>query len=175
MQHHSAVSVSHSSVSHLSVFVRTTVVLLNRSFAHCSALVKAAILLAQSIKQASTAVSEHTPYCPRIILWNIHLQVHGETKIFPKSSTYICFHALLDDAATGIIEPPKIAAMEDSESEEGDVDILIGRKKYKRQGDKQNLPAAHAPYYPEVLFHGSGLTLVFKAVLVCVSIRCIKK
>jgi hypothetical protein len=39
---------------------------------------------------------------------------------------------------------------DDSDVDEDDVDVLIGRKKAHKDGDPQPLPLAHIPYFPLV-------------------------
>jgi len=89
-----------------------------------------------------------TPNSPHLHVWNTQFRVYGEKQILPTSTVYLCFHALLRDT----LDFPRAveAEIEDSDDEEGDVDILIGRKCHKNDGDSQQLPPAHTPFYPEV-------------------------
>jgi hypothetical protein len=88
-----------------------------------------------------------TPNSPHLHVWNTQFRVYGEKQILSSSIVYLYFHALLQDTRDiKVIE----ADIEDSDYEEGDVDILIGRKRYKNDGDRQQLPPAHTPFYPEV-------------------------
>lgn len=44
------------------------------------------------------------------------------------------------------------SSSDDSDVEEDDIDILIGRKKSHNDGDPVPIPLAHAPYFPLVPF-----------------------
>jgi hypothetical protein len=59
---------------------------------------------------------------------------------------------------------------DDSDVDEDDVDILIGRKKAHRDGDPEPIPLAHAPYFPIVIPLFTRLRSGTQAVLVHISI-----
>ena len=111
---------------------------------------KSAIHVIQAIKQAAIPNSpikdSHT--IPRVCIWNKKFRVVGESQVFTDSKVFFSCHAYLQNANTELT--PFDAQMENSDDEENDVDILMSRKKQKNDGDEQDLPAAHTPYYPEV-------------------------
>ena len=111
---------------------------------------KSAIHVIQAIKQAAipNTLTKDSQVIPRIRIWNNNFRVTGESQIFTDSRVTLWCHAYLHDANTEFI--PFDVQMENSDDEEGDVDVLISRKKQKNDGDEQDLPAAHTPYYPEV-------------------------
>jgi hypothetical protein len=115
--------------------------------------IKAAFLLNQAIRQATSPFTKSLPVTfnlsPRIHIWNICFRVHGEKQIYPNSAIYIYFHTILQDTPDPVTLPIAVD-VEDSDEEEGDVDILIGRKLPKNDGVKLDLAAAHNPYYPDV-------------------------
>jgi hypothetical protein len=117
--------------------------------------VKSTILFVQAIKQAvlsySPSNNDYYQPIPRVWLWNTNFRVIGETQIFTDSNVNFWCHAILSD--TEFI--PNYIEMQNSDDEEGDVDLLIGRKKRKNDGDSQILPAAHTPYYPQVYLQPS--------------------
>jgi hypothetical protein len=97
-----------------------------------------------------------TPNSPRLHVWNTQFRVYGEKQILSSSIVYLYFHALLQDTRDF---KAMEADIEDSDCEEGDVDILIGRKSYKNDGDRQQLPPAHTPFYPEVCLQSMGVDI----------------
>lgn len=109
-----------------------------------------AIHVIQAIKQAvipNTPI-QHQHANPRISIWNNTFRVVGENQVFTDSRVVFWGHAYLHDTNTQFL--PFDVQMENSDDEECDVDVLISRKKRKNDGDRQELPAAHTPYYPEV-------------------------
>lgn len=88
-----------------------------------------------------------SPNSPLLHVWNTQFRVYGEKQILSSSIVYLYFHVLLQDIRDFTATEGDI---EDSDYEEEDVDILIGRKSCKNDGDKQQLPPAHTPFYPEV-------------------------
>jgi hypothetical protein len=66
-----------------------------------------------------------------------------------------------NDYKTTSIKPisPGESSSDDSDIEEDDVDILIGRKKSHNDGEPVPIPLTHAPYFPLVLtYPPSNLT-----------------
>src|SRR5271154_5274834 len=66
-----------------------------------------------------------------------------------------------NDYKTTPVKPvsPGESSSDDSDIEEDDVDILIGRKKSHNDGEPVPIPLAHAPYFPLVASPPS-LTLI---------------
>jgi len=66
-----------------------------------------------------------------------------------------------NDYKTTPVKPvsPGESSSDDSDIEEDDVDILIGRKKSHNDGEPVPIPLTHAPYFPLVLtYPTSNLT-----------------
>ena len=115
-----------------------------------SGAMKYAIYVIQAIKQAAipNTPTKDSHAIPRICIWNTNFRVVGESQVFTDSRVMFWCHAYLHDTHTEFI--PFKVQMENSDDEEGDVDVLMSRKKRKNDGDVQDLPAAHTPYYPKV-------------------------
>ena len=112
--------------------------------------VKSAIHMIQAIKQATipNTSTKNSHAIPRICIWNTNFRVIGESQVFTDSRVMFWCHAYLHDENTEFT--PFDVQLENSDDEEGDIDILMSRKKRKNDGDQQDLPAAYTPYYPEV-------------------------
>jgi hypothetical protein len=114
---------------------------------------KPTILFIQAIKQARfpgthiTDLSCQTSI-PRLCIWNKNFEVLGESKIYTDSNVLFWCHSYLCDSSSEFF--PIDVEMENSDDEEGDVEILVARKKRKNDGDMQSLQLANIPYYPEV-------------------------
>jgi len=114
---------------------------------------KITIHFVQAVKQAT--ISDNPPNqisCtasnPRLCIWNNNFRVIGQSEICTDSKVLFWCHAYLQDSNTKF--SPIEVKMENSDDEEGDVDILLGRKTRRNDGEIQILPPANTPYYPEV-------------------------
>jgi Sec63 Brl domain len=114
---------------------------------------KTAIHFVKAIKQAT--ISDNPPNqiscpasIPRLCMWNNNFRVIGQSEIYTNSKVLFWCHAYLHDSDTEF--SPIEVKMENSDDEEGDVGILLGRKTRKNEGDTQILQSANTPYYPEV-------------------------
>ena len=109
-----------------------------------------AIHVIQGLKQAAIPNTPSNDFhsIPRICIWNTNFRVLGESQVFTDSRVMFWCHGYLHDSNTEFL--PIDIEMQNSDDEESDVDILTARKGRRNDGDKQNLPAAHTPYYPEV-------------------------
>ena len=108
---------------------------------------KSAIHLIQGIKQAAiqNSSSNNTHSISRIYIWNTNLGVLGENQVFTDSRVLFWCHAYLHDSNTNF-NPIEI----EIENFDDEDDILTAQKGRRNDGDKQDLPPAHTPYYPEV-------------------------
>jgi hypothetical protein len=108
---------------------------------------KQTIRLIQLLKQADE------PPVHRLCITNTRFHVPGELDITPKSKITFSFYAHLRDNED-LTPPSDMEAMgwpaSQSDSEDDDLAILLGRKRRKNAGDTACLPAAHLPHYPEV-------------------------
>lgn len=114
---------------------------------------KAVIQFVQAIKQAT--ISDNPPNqiscpasIPRLCIWNNSFRVVGQSEIYTNSKVLFWCHAYLHDSNTEF--SPIEIKMENSDDEEGDVGILLGRKTRKNDGETQILQPASNPHYPEV-------------------------
>jgi len=81
--------------------------------------------------------------------------VPGDKIVTPGAIVQLIFTARLatekDFQSSPLTEKPATEpSRDDSDVDEDDVDVLIGRKKAHKDGDPQPLPLAHAPYFPLV-------------------------
>src|SRR5215471_14997938 len=89
----------------------------------CSDAIKSAIHVIQAIKQAAlpNTPTQDSHTIPRICIWNSGFRVAGESQIFTDSIVTFWCHAYLHDSNAEFI--PFDVEMENSDDEEGDVDV----------------------------------------------------
>ena len=116
--------------------------------------IKSTILLIQAIKQATmpnSLPSTDLPCktsIPKLYIWNNNFRVSGERQVYTDSKVWFWCHAYLHDS--NIKFSPIAVEMLNSDDEEGDVEVILARKKRKNDGDIQILPPANTPYFPDV-------------------------